>query len=207
MNKHSTGGQGWKKKLEASREAEMLARRLVDTLQSYIVQRDAAYRALESERDTLAARVASLEAAVAALEANPVQVPRPRERMAVERAGEAWTLRVGDKASGTSCTLHTGLLADGRLGEVFLRFCKAERGSHGATMADLAMTYLSILLQYGAPLDELLAKMVGAADESGGVTRVNTPDGWTADPDVPMCRSLRDYIGRKLRFRYCNHAE
>jgi hypothetical protein len=71
-------------------------------------------------------------------------------------------------------------------------------------MADLAVTMLSIALQYGAPLEELVAKMIGAADESGGITRVCTVDGsWSSDPDVPQCRSLRDYIGKKLRARFC----
>lgn len=207
MNHHANGGQGWKKAAAAARAAELLARSMVGTLQSYIEQRDKAYRELEAVNELQAARITALEATVAALQANPVLVPRPRTRMQQTRSGEAWTLRVGDKDGGTSCVLHVGLLEDGSLGEAFLRFGKAERGSHGASMADLALTYFSMLLQYGAPLDELLAKMIGAADESGGVTRVRTADGWTADPDVPMCRSLRDYVGKKLRARFATVAE
>jgi hypothetical protein len=207
MNHHAEGGQGWKKKLDRAREAELLARRMVDTCQSYIEQRDTAYRALEAENTLLASRLTAQEARSAALEASPVVVPRPRERLPETRVGCAWTLRIGPLDTGTACTLHVGLYEDGRVGEVFLRFSKAERGGHGASMADFACTMMSIALQYGSPLDELLQKMIGASDDSGGVTRIRreTDDGseeWGADPEVPMCKSLRDYIGKKLKARF-----
>ena len=178
------------------------------TAEGYVAQRGVAILELEEAVSVFKGRCLGLEQEVQGLRSNPVVVPRERERMPDERESVAWTLRIGGRDDGTSCTVHVGFYQDGRVGEVFLRFSKLERGTHGAAMADFACTMMSVALQYGAPLDELLSKMIGAADESGGMTRVRVADergveSWHADPDVPMCRSLRDYLGKKLRARFC----
>ena len=196
MNNHSGGGNGYRKKYERATEALQGARALHGTLESYIAGRDEYNRALE-------VLVEGLKVELQRIRSNPLVQPRQRERLPDTRESVTWTLRIGPRGSGTACTLCVGLYPDGRVGEVFLRFSKLERGSHGASMADFGCTMMSVALQYGAPLDELLAKMIGAADESGGVTCVLIDGEWTADPDAPMCRSLRDYIGKKLRARFC----
>jgi len=204
--------------LRLALELEHAARQ---TTESYCRARAAAILELEEAVAIFKARAAGLEQEVQGLRNNPVQVPRQREKLPASRPWtEAWSLRIGDIVSGTSCVVHLSGFSDGRLGEVFLRFGKKERGSHGAAMADLAVTYLSILLQYLHPLadvdqrryneelDAILMKMIGAVDDSGGWTRSRAicDDGsekWSADPDVHRCSSLRDYLGKKLRARFC----
>lgn len=196
-------------------------RATVATLRSYVEKRDASIRLYEDANAILKARGEELLHEMQQLRDHPVVVPCQREKLPDERAWtDAMTLRIGDRETGTSCTVHLAGYADGTLGEVFLRFSKKERGSHGASMADLACTYLSILLQYLHPLAAVdaklyraelkgvLGKMVGAVDDSGGWTRRSTlaADGteqWGPDPQVHRCSSLRDYLGRKLFMRFC----
>jgi len=198
-------------------------RALTETLRGYVEKRDVLLRMYEDSNAILKARAAGLAAEVQELRAHPVvkTVPRAREKLPDDRPWtDAWTLRIGDKETGTSCTVHLAGYADGCLGEVFLRFGKKERGSHGASMADLACQYLSILLQYLHPLavvdakqyalelKPMLGKMIDAVDDSGGWTRRRTinadgSEAWGPDPEVHHCSSLRDYLGRKLFARFC----
>lgn len=198
------------------------------TSDSYVEKRGKAIRELEAsleDRDTFIAAIVvlvdGLKSRIAELEAGAVkEVPVKRDKLPDERAwSEAWTLRIGDRKTGSSCTVHISGYEDGCLGECFLRFDKKERGSHGAAMADLSCTYMSLYLQYlhaskhldpswyAVEVDGLLGRMVGAVDDSGGWTRKRTIDAdgneeWTPDPDIHRCMSLRDYLGKKLRARW-----
>lgn len=205
-------GKDWaslQSELAITREKLRDAESLASTRKVVVERHNETLRQIEAENATLKGTITALEAGIEHLKSSPVVVPRERERLPETRRSETWTIRIGDKENGTSCTVCLGFYDSGALGEVFLRFDKKERGSHGASMADLACQYLSILLQYGVPLEELLDKMIGATDESGGMTRVRVvgDDGaeqWTADPDVTIARSLRDYLGKRLRARFCN---
>ena len=209
-------------RLRTALELERAARQTAD---GYVEKRGRAIRQFEEGVSILKVRAGELEQEVQRLRAHPFEVPRRREKLPNDRAWtDAWTLRIGDRGTGTSCTVHIAGFADGRLGEVFLRFDKKERGSHGASMADLACTYLSILLQYlhpmaaadpkryGEELKSVLTKMIGAVDDSGGWTRQSVVDAagvenWASDPVAPHCGSLRDYLGKKLAARFCVAAD
>jgi ribonucleoside-diphosphate reductase alpha chain len=84
--------------------------------------------------------------------------------------------------------LVVGRFDDGRVGEVFV--CGSKEGDLTRALLDSLATSISIGLQYGVPLEVLATKLVG---HSGG------PCGGTfGDPDVPMAKSILDYLGQKL---------
>jgi hypothetical protein len=88
--------------------------------------------------------------------------------------------------------IQTGCYADGRLGEVFLKVGRA--GDMFAMLDQWAIAF-SIALQYGAPLEDLCRKFIGARFEPQGATR---------NPDIPRCTSLVDYAARWLLQKYGN---
>jgi len=79
---------------------------------------------------------------------------------------------------------------DGQLGEIFISI-----GKEGSQLRvyDCIATMISINLQYGIPLGILIEKMRDQQME---------PSGITSDPDVPIAKSVMDYIGRKLDLMY-----
>lgn len=162
-----------------------------------------AYLKLLGESEVLRADLAKYRAAA---EGKPLEVPRQREHLPDDRESVAWDLRIGPRRGGISAVMHVGFFPDGRVGEVFLQLDREHRHLVGGAMADAACTFVSIALQYGAPLEDLVGKLIGAHDDSGGITRWR-PDPavekFLADPDVPQCKSLRDYVGKKLRARFC----
>lgn len=80
-----------------------------------------------------------------------------------------------------------GLYPDGAPGEVFVTM--AREGSTLGGLMDAWATSLSIALQYGVPLGVLVDKFTGSHFE---------PYGFTGNRDVPIARSLVDYLARWL---------
>jgi ribonucleoside-diphosphate reductase alpha chain len=74
------------------------------------------------------------------------------------------------------------------VGEVFIRVGKVGSTMNG-TM-DLLGLGMSLLLQYGMGLDELTRKYQGLQFE---------PYGRTSNKDIPMCKSIADYLAQWLR--------
>ena len=83
--------------------------------------------------------------------------------------------------------LHVGLYDDGRPGEVFIRINK--EGSTISGMLDTIATLISISLQSGYPLKELVNKFTGMKFE---------PHGFTENKDIPVADSIIDYIFKWL---------
>jgi ribonucleotide reductase alpha subunit len=80
-----------------------------------------------------------------------------------------------------------GFYPDGRPGELFVTMAK--EGSTIGGLMDAWATAISIGLQYGVPLDVIVAKFEHSRFE---------PSGFTQNPDIRMAKSLTDYIARWL---------
>jgi ribonucleoside-diphosphate reductase alpha chain len=92
--------------------------------------------------------------------------------------------------------LTVGLYEDGTPGEIVLRMAK--EGSTISGLMDAFATAVSLALQYGVPLTDLINKFSHLRFE---------PAGFTTNPDVPMAKSLVDYIFRYLATKFLSRAE
>jgi ribonucleoside-diphosphate reductase alpha chain len=101
------------------------------------------------------------------------------------------TVRHKFEVGGQKGYLHTGFYDDGTVGEIFIRMSK--EGSTISGLMDTIATLTSIALQYGVPLEALVNKFSHVRFE---------PSGFTSNPDIPMAKSLTDYIFRYLGIRF-----
>jgi ribonucleoside-diphosphate reductase alpha chain len=89
--------------------------------------------------------------------------------------------------SGFDGYLTVGMYDDGTPGEIFIAASK-----EGATMGGLLDSFaiaVSFALQHGVPLESLIEKFRDTTFQ---------PNGFTNEPQVPMCSSIVDYIFRWL---------
>jgi ribonucleoside-diphosphate reductase alpha chain len=91
--------------------------------------------------------------------------------------------------------LTVGLFPDGTPGEVFITMAK--EGSTVGGLMDAFGTAVSICLQYGVPLADLARKFTHARFE---------PSGFTQNADIPMAKSLVDYLFRWLEHTFVRDA-
>ncbi|TMA79147.1 MAG: vitamin B12-dependent ribonucleotide reductase, partial [Deltaproteobacteria bacterium] len=87
--------------------------------------------------------------------------------------------------------IHVGFYEDGSPGEIFIKMAK--EGSTISGLMDTIATLTSMALQYGVPLEVLVNKF--------GHVRFE-PSGFTKNPQIPMAKSLTDYIFRFLGVRF-----
>ena len=87
--------------------------------------------------------------------------------------------------------LTVGLYEDGQPGEIFLRMAK--EGSTVSGLMDTIATMTSISLQYGVPLRALVDKFSHTRFE---------PSGFTNNRDIPIAKSVMDYVFRYLGNRF-----
>jgi ribonucleoside-diphosphate reductase alpha chain len=83
--------------------------------------------------------------------------------------------------------LTVGLYEDNSAGELFITMAK--EGSTVGGLMDCFGTAISMCLQYGVPLQTLTEKFAHTRFE---------PSGFTKNPDIPIAKSLTDYIFRWL---------
>ena len=115
-----------------------------------------------------------------------------RRRLADERASITHKFNVG----GHEGYLTIGLYEDGTPGEIFLRMAK--EGSTICGLMDSFATAVSLALQYGVPLKDLVNKFSHLRFE---------PAGFTGNRDIPMAKSLVDYIFRYMATKFMSQAE
>lgn len=123
-------------------------------------------------------------------EVQPVRRRLPDERQAVTHKFSI---------AGHEGYLTVGLFEDGQPGEIFLRMSK--EGSTVSGMMDAFATAISVSLQYGVPLESLIRKFSHMRFE---------PAGMTGSKDVPMAKSITDYIFRWLAVKFLpedSHSE
>ena len=87
--------------------------------------------------------------------------------------------------------IHVGFYEDGTPGEIFIKMAK--EGSTISGLMDTIATLTSMALQYGVPLEVLVNKFAHVRFE---------PSGFTKNPEIPMAKSLTDYIFRFLGARF-----
>src|SRR5439155_2118625 len=87
--------------------------------------------------------------------------------------------------------ITVGLYEDGQPGEIFMRMAK-EGSTIGAPMDTIA-TLVSVSLQYGVPVESLVRKFEHVRFEPSGMTR---------NPEIPIAKSLVDYIFRWLAMEF-----
>ncbi|MBJ7608593.1 MAG: vitamin B12-dependent ribonucleotide reductase [Candidatus Dormibacteraeota bacterium] len=115
-------------------------------------------------------------------------VERPlRKRLPAERKALTHRFEVG----GHEGYITVGLYDDGQPGEIFLKMAK--EGSTVSGLMDAFATAVSLALQYGVPLQALVDKL--------SHTRFD-PQGFTKNPEVPIAKSLMDYIFRWMASRF-----
>jgi ribonucleoside-diphosphate reductase alpha chain len=87
--------------------------------------------------------------------------------------------------------ITVGLYDDGQPGEVFIRIAK--EGSTIGGLMDTIATLVSVSLQYGVPVESLVRKFEHVRFEPSGMTR---------NPEIPIAKSLVDYIFRYLAMEF-----
>ena len=115
-------------------------------------------------------------------------VPAPfRRKLPDERRSITHKFDVG----GHEGYITVGLYEDGKPGEIFLRMSK--EGSTVSGLMDAFATAISLTLQYGVPLEALVKKFTHMRFE---------PAGFTKNPEVPIAKSLVDYVFRWLGSKF-----
>lgn len=114
------------------------------------------------------------------------EVPR-RRKLPDERLAIAHKFSI----AGHEGYIHVGTYEDGSPGEIFIRMSK--EGSTLSGVMDTLAISLSMNLQYGVPLESLCEKLVGTRFE---------PMGMTANREIPIVRSVMDYLGRWLALKF-----
>ncbi len=127
------------------------------------------------------------------LEEEAPETQRPaRHRLPSERAAITHKFDI----QGHEGYLTVGLYEDGQPGEIFLKMAK--EGSTLSGMMDSFATAVSVALQYGVPLRLFCAKFAHTRFE---------PSGYTGNSEIPIAKSIVDYIFRWLAARFLSEED
>jgi len=119
--------------------------------------------------------------------ATPVKPQPRRERLPDTRDSRTHKFDI----QGHEGYLTVGFFADGRPGELFITMAK--EGSTIGGLMDTIGTLVSMGLQYGVPLSVFVNKFAHSRFE---------PAGFTKNPDIPIAKSIADYIFRWLGIQF-----
>ncbi|HKV94963.1 MAG TPA: vitamin B12-dependent ribonucleotide reductase [Candidatus Angelobacter sp.] len=111
-----------------------------------------------------------------------------RHRLPGERASITHKFAIGGVHEGY---ITVGLYKDGTPGELFIRMAK--EGSTVSGLMDSFATAVSLALQHGVPIKLLCEKFQHTRFE---------PSGFTGNPEIPIAKSVMDYIFRWLEIRF-----
>jgi ribonucleoside-diphosphate reductase alpha chain len=110
-----------------------------------------------------------------------------RHRLPAERASITHKFGI----AGHEGYITVGLYKDGTPGELFVRMAK--EGSTVSGLMDSFATAVSLALQHGVPIKLLCDKFSHTRFE---------PSGFTGNPEIPIAKSIMDYIFRWLELRF-----
>jgi ribonucleoside-diphosphate reductase alpha chain len=145
---------------------------------------ESAATASGAEAGTLKARLAELEAE---LENLRVRLGTPkRHRLPDTRHAVTHKFDI----AGHEGYITVGLFENEQPGELFITMAK--EGSTIGGLMDTIGTLVSLALQYGVPLETLVNKFAHQRFE---------PSGFTKNPDIPIAKSISDYL-----FRWLGHG-
>ena len=114
-----------------------------------------------------------------------------RRKLPVERSAITHKFSV----AGHEGYITVGQYEDGSPGEIFL--VMAKEGSVVSGLMDAFATSVSLALQYGVPLDALSNKFMHMRFE---------PSGFTGNPEIPIAKSIMDYIFRWMDLKFGENA-
>jgi len=115
-----------------------------------------------------------------------------RERLPAERRAVTHHFEVG----GHDGYVTVGLYPDGRVGEIFFRVTK-EGSTVNGLMDSLGLS-MSMALQHGVPLKDLVRKLAHLRFE---------PAGMTNNPRIRFARSIPDYVARWLALEFLSEED
>ncbi|MCZ6695144.1 MAG: vitamin B12-dependent ribonucleotide reductase, partial [Acidobacteria bacterium] len=156
-------------------------------LKAVAIYRDGCKRSqpLSTSRETTKGKVEPIRE-VAAPKATPAG-GAVRRRLPDERRAITHKFSI----AGHEGYITVGVYEDGRPGEIFL--VMAKEGSVVSGLMDSFATAVSLALQYGVPLQALVDKFSHVRFE---------PSGFTNNPEIPIAKSLVDYIFRWLASKF-----
>lgn len=126
-------------------------------------------------------------------EIKEVVTPGPyRKKLEDERASITHKFSVG----GHEGYINVGMYVDGQPGEIFITMSK--EGSTISGLMDAFATSISLNLQYGVPLKVLINKFSHVRFE---------PSGFTNNKEIPIVKSITDYIFRWLAIKFLPKEE
>jgi len=117
----------------------------------------------------------------------PIEYKAQRRRLPDERRAVTHKFSVG----GHEGYITAGLYEDGTPGEIFIKMSK--QGSVVSGLMDSFAIAISLALQYGVPLQALVDKFSHSRFE---------PSGWTNNKEIPMAKSIVDYIFRWMAIKF-----
>ncbi len=145
----------------------------------------------KSESPTALATASAMAAATASVV--PLQERRAvRRKLSDERHAITHKFKINEHEG----YLTVGLYEDGQPGEIFL--VMAKEGSTISGLMDAFATSISIALQYGVPLQTLVDKFSHTRFE---------PSGFTKNPEIPIAKSITDYIFRWLASKFLTREQ
>ncbi len=129
----------------------------------------------------------SLESAKEKPKAQPMRRRLPDERQSITHKFSI---------AGHEGYVTVGMFEDGAPGELFITMSK--EGSTISGLMDSLATSVSIAFQYGVPLKVMVDKFSHARYE---------PSGFTNNPDIPIAKSISDYIFRWLSKKFMKEED
>lgn len=115
-----------------------------------------------------------------------------RKKLPLVRKSETHKFEI----AGYEGYLTYSMYEDGNLGEIFIIMSK--QGSTLAGLLDAFSIAVSIALQYGVPLKELVSKFINMKFEPYGITN---------NPDIKFATSIIDYVARYLALRFLKEED
>ncbi len=146
----------------------------------------------EKQAAAAAAQAPAPSPAPAPVAAVPTPIPAPvnqprRQRLPHTRQSVTHKFDI----QGHEGYITVGFYPDGRPGELFITMAK--EGSTIGGLMDVLGTSISMGLQYGVPIDVFVTKFAHSRFE---------PSGFTKNPDIPIAKSITDYIFRWLGIEF-----
>jgi ribonucleoside-diphosphate reductase alpha chain len=116
-----------------------------------------------------------------------------RKKLPAERSAITHKFKVGNSEGYLTCGMYP---ETSKLGEIFINISK--EGSVLSGFADALATIISISLQYGVPLKDIVNKLSYLKFE---------PNGFTSNPDIRIASSIVDYIARYIGMKFLSKED